>query len=676
MGTRWAAIGSFFHLLYLSAVFKSLLFALFWLLVSPAFGQLSTIRGTVRDAESAELLAEARIRVMHIPVDTTSDSGGQFELRRVPQGEVELLIEKPGYAFVTLKFNLKAGLANLEVKLSKQTLPPLTPLMRELNQYREKVALVTDKPYYYPGEIIWFKAFINYFDISRRDSLSRVVYVDLLNARSEVVKRQILSLDSGQLAGSLLLPDDWTPGSYVLRAYTRFMLNFGTQHFFSNMIPVLAVNSSVDPSEGQSSERNTDNVFVETDRNEYGLRQKVSIELTNPEGGDLPEGYYSVSVTDMGQVVPVPELKLIDSWGFSPGIELEPPVSMDQIVEKGVRFTGRFVSEYYTGKQVVLSVFREGMNEVLEFKTDEKGWFQVNGVKFYDSMTYFYKAKAGKKGRDFYGRVQLTPEEDISVTMVVPGLWFQTKQMTTPQRELADYLAPPDVTMLEEVTIRTKRFETTQGSTLRGGADKVIRAETLMNFGNLLLSLQGKIPGLIINCGVTPCEVRFSRSIGTTVVGGTDPIVLINDFPVGGPAAITLQNIDVNIVDRIEVSRRLNVQYGDQGRNGIIAIYLKEGFGRFTDPLDITPSFEIRGFNRPMTFVSPDYSRPEQDHTSSDFRSTLYWNPRMQPDRTTGRYSCSFFTSDLSGQYRVVVQGVTKEGKAVYGEHIIEVDNN
>ncbi|MFN5170182.1 MAG: carboxypeptidase regulatory-like domain-containing protein [Cyclobacteriaceae bacterium] len=640
-----------------------------------ALGQLSDIRGTVRDADTGVVLQDANVRVMHLPISHLTNANGKFELPRVPMGELELWVSKPGYAFVTLKVTLKASLANIEVRLSKEELPPLSPLMKELNQYRERVVMVTDKVYYYPGEVIWMKGFLNYLDISRKDSLSRVVYVELLDARSQIVKRQILSLDSGQLAGSILIPDYWVPGQYLLRAYSRFMLNFGTHHFFTKVIPILPLNVSVDPSEGRLSEHDDDFV-IDTDRSNYGLREKIRLELRGVDEDEVAEGDYAISVTDVSQVVPVVETKLKQSWGFPANAAHEPPIRSDQIVEKGVRFTGRFVSEYLTGKQVTLSVFRRGMTETMEFQTDEKGWFQVNGVKFYDSMTYFYKARFGKKGRDFYGRIQLTPEEQIEVPVVVPGLWFVTRQTEGPQRQLADYLAPPDVKMLEEITIRGKRKEEAQVYRLRGGADKMVEAESLMNFGNLLLSLQGKIPGLIINCAVTPCEVRFARAAGSSFSVSTEPLVLINDIPVGGPAGFTLQNIDINIVDRIEVSRRINVTYGDQGRNGIIAVYLKEGFNRFTDPTSITPRFEIRGFDRPLTFVSPQYDQPTQDNSSSDFRSTLYWSPRMERDPVTGRYTCSFFSSDLPGQYRIVVQGVTREGKAVYHESVIEVKNN
>lgn len=46
----------------------------------------------------------------------------------------------------------------------------------------EHIYIHTDKPYYYPGDSIWFKGYINYRSPSLRDSLSQTVYVELYMA--------------------------------------------------------------------------------------------------------------------------------------------------------------------------------------------------------------------------------------------------------------------------------------------------------------------------------------------------------------------------------------------------------------------------------------------------------------------------------------------------------------
>jgi len=637
-----------------------------------SFGQ-ALIKGKVTDGSSVPI-SGAKVEVLYLPIQAETDKEGNFILLGVPYGELELKVRKPGYAFITLKVKIDSKANGITIKMLKEELPALPPLLKELNQYREKVIVVTDKPYYYPGEIIWLKAFMNYFDLNKRDSLSRVVYVELLRNDSYVMMRHTLSLDSGRLAGSILLPDEMQPGNYVLRAYTRFMNNFGEDQFFYKSIPVLDLAASVPASSAVSDLQQTMNSYIITDHSSYGLRSPVNVGLQfkdKEDGG--PGGNFSVSVTDVNQVVPVRESTLLTAWGFDANIDKVPPVDVSNNVELGVRFVGRFLTEFNTGKQVTLSIHREDLTETLDFITDENGWFQVNGLKFYDSITYYYKAKRGKKGNIFFGRIEIDPEKETQHKLIIPGIWFDTEKAQLPQRALADYLAPPDVRMLDEVEVREVRQEAPRFKGIQGGADKVVKAENLTNLGNLLLSLQGRIPGLLINCSTYPCTLRFQRTFGTSFSDGGEPLVLVNDIPMGGPAGLTLQNIDVTIIDRIETSQRLNPLYGDQGRNGIIAVYLKDGFNRYTDSRNENLSFELKGFNRPMKFVSPNYADTNQDGSMSDYRSTLYWTPELQQDATTVNYGFKFFTSDMAGRYRIVIQGVTSKGQPVYAEKYFDV---
>jgi len=637
-----------------------------------SFGQ-ALIKGKVIDESNAPI-GGAKVEVLYLPIQAETDKDGNFILTGVPYGELELKVRKPGFAFITLKVTINTKANGITIKLLEEGLPSLPPLLKELNQYREKVIVVTDKPYYYPGEIIWLKAFMNYFDFNKRDSLSRVVYVELLRNDSYVMVRQTLSLDSGRLAGSILLSDEMKPGNYILRAYTRFMNNFGEDQFFYKSIPVLDLSARIPASAAIFDLQKTFNCTILTDQSSYGLRSPVNVVLQFKNNEDSePEGNYSVSVTDVNQVVPIRESTLLTAWGYDSNTDKVPPLEVTNIVEKGVRFIGRFVSEFKTGKQVTLSIFREDLTETLDFMTDEKGWFQVNGLKFYDSVTYFYKAKRGKKGSNYFGRVEIEREKELSSKLIIPGIWFAMDTAQSPQRALAEYLAPPEVIMLDEVEVRETRETKSINPGIRGGADKIVKAEGLLNFGNLLLSLQGKIPGLIINCSIYPCTVRFSRSLGSSLNDSGEPLVLVNDVPMAGSAGVTLQNIDINIVDRIEISRRTNVLYGEQGRNGIIAVYLKDGFDRYTDVTMENLSFELKGFTRPMKFVNPNYSDAKQDESMSDYRSTLYWTPELQQDPTTGNYGFNFFTSDMPGRYRIVIQGVTSKGQPVYAEKYLDV---
>src|SRR5271154_4471107 len=71
--------------------------------------------------------------------------------------------------------------------------------------FEEKVYLQTDKPYYYLEENIWFSAYMSYRSSGMRDTLSRVLYVDLIGPDRNIVQSSIVRLDSGRGVGSLNL---------------------------------------------------------------------------------------------------------------------------------------------------------------------------------------------------------------------------------------------------------------------------------------------------------------------------------------------------------------------------------------------------------------------------------------------------------------------------------------
>lgn len=643
---------------------------LIWVVPKTGKGQ-TQLQGKVLDEKTLQPISGANVRALYLPMQYKTNSNGFFKLEQIPLGELELIINRIGYSTVTLKTNIKQGVNGVVIKLPVQELPPLTSMFKELNEFREKVVVVTDKPYYYPGEIIWLKAFMNYLNPKRSDSLSRVVYVDLIGLnekkKQKVIQRQVLSLDSGRFAGSIAIPDKLKSGNYILRAHTAFMRNFGEDQFFYKTIPVLNSTDHVPLNDYKLKEN--DSYKIVTDKEVYNSRSKVLVQIKLPN--DKLESNLSIAVTDLSQVSPIPEANLINSWGFDEGIDKISAVEFKHVVENGIRFVGHFVSEYQTGKKVTLTVFTKDLFNSFEFETDDKGWFQVNGLKFYDSTTFYYTAKRGKKGDSYEGSIQMELSDFELSNPQAPGLWFKVDSTSKDQRVLANYLAPPEVRMLEEVNVTASRFIPPQKRSILTNADKVFKAENLQNNGNILLSLQSRVPGLNINCNVNPCQVRIARagSVGTS----GEPMVLINNVPIGGPPGITLQNINLNSVERIEISTRQSVLYGGDSRNGIIAVYLKDGYSSDSNFKGITPSFELKGFTRPMKFVSPDYNDQEQETSMSDYRSTLYWNPELTKDTTSNAYGCSFFTSDVPGKYRIVVQGVTSDHKPIWVEKIIEV---
>ncbi|RYY09951.1 MAG: hypothetical protein EOO36_21375, partial [Cytophagaceae bacterium] len=97
----------------------------------------------------------------------------------------------------------------------------------------EKVYLQLDRPVYGTGETIWFSAYIVDGLRHRPDSLSKILYVELLSPQRSLVARRTLRVEPGGLTnGDIELDDSLRAGTYVLRAYTNWMRNAGPSFFY------------------------------------------------------------------------------------------------------------------------------------------------------------------------------------------------------------------------------------------------------------------------------------------------------------------------------------------------------------------------------------------------------------------------------------------------------------
>lgn len=106
---------------------------------------------------------------------------------------------------------------------------------------REKVALHFDNTAYFEGDTIWYKAYVVRASTLAPAALSRVLYVELLNAEGQMVERSVLRVDSlGQAHGEFALNNRRRTGFYEVRAYTREMTNWGPAACFSRVLPVFA----------------------------------------------------------------------------------------------------------------------------------------------------------------------------------------------------------------------------------------------------------------------------------------------------------------------------------------------------------------------------------------------------------------------------------------------------
>lgn len=104
----------------------------------------------------------------------------------------------------------------------------------------EKIYSHTDRPFYFPGETIWFKAYITEAN-ETPTSCSDVLYAELISPKGSVIKRLTLPIALGSSYGNFDIDSEWAGGIYTLKMYTNWLRNYGEEAFFTKKVTVQKV---------------------------------------------------------------------------------------------------------------------------------------------------------------------------------------------------------------------------------------------------------------------------------------------------------------------------------------------------------------------------------------------------------------------------------------------------
>lgn len=151
---------------------------------------------------------------------------------------------------------------------------------------QEMIYLHLDNTSYYRGDKIHFACYLVESGRTRPSELSGTVYVELLNPNGKQIDHCVLNVTEGRAHGSLTADETpFTSGYYEIRAYTRYMLNFGPEAIFSRVIPVYVTPKK----EGDWSERTitSQEAGKVTSERPKTAKKKSATMTFYPEGGHL-----------------------------------------------------------------------------------------------------------------------------------------------------------------------------------------------------------------------------------------------------------------------------------------------------------------------------------------------------------------------------------------------------
>ncbi len=333
---------------------------------------------------------------------------------------------------------------------------------------------------------------------------------------------------------------------------------------------------------------------------------------------------------------------------------------------------------------IIMQIFTQNDVNFYTQQTDSIGRFSFENLYFEDSAKVLVQSKNKRRknaGEVFlYPENRKTPELNLKQLAVLQhqselstGLYFKKYMIESDKRAFnPEY----ETIMLDDIEVLGKKEAEQNDDVVKiyGDADHSLKiTEYDESFPSVLDYIASNVPGVTIyDNSITLRGGQASFS------GSSDPLFLIDGISYEGSdgfsVAMSYQMSDISTVDVLKTPHNLSL-FGSRGANGVIAIYTKKGtpFQREKEFTKGSIEKTIVGFAAYREFYSPEYTSENIDTEEPDGRLTLYWNPEVFIN--SGFADINFFTSDQTGRYRIIIEGISSEGKICYGTSVFDVIN-
>ncbi|EAZ83214.1 carboxypeptidase-like regulatory domain-containing protein [Algoriphagus machipongonensis] len=525
--------------------------------------------------------------------------------------------------------------------------------LAKFNNLREKPWITTNKSYYYPGEPIWFHAKMLYHNTLMQDSLSRVLYMEVLNPSYEIVQRESYYISEGAVSGGFVLSDTLKPADYIIRSYTNWMRNFPDRDMTLVPLPILE-KDQVLVSQELNEQEFFDDLTINLSHNQKldSGRKVVEIELSFLDQTDeYVETDFTISITDPTLVGFFSQRKSLES-----GLEwLDDKAKSDfELIEEfpieyGITIQGSFERTKKRFPYInPITIVQGDLEDYGIVETDSSGYFRATGLNFTDSVTISIAAM-DEKNRP-YGAVSLIDNSVPTFRGSFPKYEYQTKKSTG---QLTRYDFSGSYIELEEFVKEDKVLVRLEDNNYGyGEPDRKVTSEDLDNWAGQPL---WSVIGMQFGNGKLG-NYNYGLNVG-------EPLLIIDGqryFYLAGESAQEVVNrYMTNEVESISIYTTNTHIFGLAGFAGVIMFNTKKG-GRFDDQSESQfnstgfQQFKVRGFSKEL-----DFQKVLESQGSAQ-KPTVFWNPKAKTDK--GLFTFSFAPVDGIQEYDLLIEGMTDQG--------------
>jgi len=505
--------------------------------------------------------------------------------------------------------------------------------------YQERITVFTDKDFYLSGEDLLVT--VTTTDQHHRPmEFSKIAYVELTDSTHSHVQIMImLSESSGN--GILSVPEQLPSGNYRLRAYTRYMRNESPEVFAGKLITVVNAGTLHQSQLGSSDtiptpESHTGTMrMLHSDKQQYGRRQPGKLTIRN-----LPQ---DVQLYHLSIAAHIPTNA---STLESPPEKLRPASqSSNYLAEyEGHILRANIKGNIQDGKTVVLSVPGNRLQLFTGRKTaDGEYEFITTGISGITEIASTINTREEER----YTLEFNSPYAPLSKTDI-PALRIDSSCLP----DLLQRYVSLQAKEAFEPTMYSYLPTPTVGRYIPGWTYKLEEYTRFNTLEEVILEFVSNVRFRKVN-GIRTLSINRDGPDGYTL-GNT--LVLLDNVPVFDHEL--LLRYDASLIDRLEVFRGQYI-FGGQLFDGIVSFSSIAGDFRGFQLDRSTFISTYKGPQPGYRLVEPSFNSNAKTTNQPDTRTTLLWESRS----SAANAELPFYTSDLSGTYRICIQGLTQSGK-------------
>jgi len=577
---------------------------------------------------------------------------------------------------ISLVFFTFTFLANAQVAVEKKQSD--LELLNSISS--ESVYLHTNTTMLLVGEYLYYSVYNFETEEKAFSDLSKIAFVELIDSNGEKVFQQTIELKDGRGTGDYFIPTNIPSGNYKLVAYTSWMKNNKAYTYFdqnlviinpyqSGQEQILSDTEKDSVSEIKISEKdsfgfelNNEDLKLSLNKEQYTTREKVELELNNMNNES--NIYYSVSVRKIEEIG---QPTLVSASSYHDQIFQQIRTSnfsnLDSIYLPDLRgeiLSGQIIPDSENtnndlgnikvalsipGEQFFLRIANTDDNGIFYFNIDQS--FAVNKAKIQILNSNFnnYEIKLDQNSSFDY---QTSEFSNFKINSSMKSLILERSVHN--QIENAFYAKKPDtIKSLESRSL----FDDLES--IDYNLDDYTRFKTVQEtFVEILdyarLRKTGDNTYEVAVLGLKPYENY----------NGT-PLLIIDGLLVQD-ASDFVESYDSRKIDNIKIIRD-KFFLGSKSYKGIIIIETFEKDYIENYQPDYIKDIVFKSIETPKNYFKQVYDSGEDYKDIPDFRYQLIWEPNGIIQQSSEKIS--FYTSDLSGRFEIVIQGFTNEVKPV-----------